>query len=259
MTKGNPNDSSMKLGFVAKVLDDGSYKPIYIAPDSTDKVRGDVYLSDSTSSTSNAATGVTAASPAAVKAANDNANNRLSKTDTNAQTVAGPITFSNTITASKTISGNVSGNAATATKLATARNITVRTNSNSKTDATASFNGSAAITLNLSSIDAGAVNTGTLPLSVIPKGALERLVSVADQTARFKLTTDSVQLGDTVQQTDTGVLYIVVDESNLGNAKGYVEYKAGTALSAQEATHATSADSATKATNDSAGNNINTT
>ncbi len=64
MAKGNPNDESMKLNFIPKVWDDEAkeFKPFYIAPDSTDKVRGDVYLSDDFSE-SDAATGVTAATP----------------------------------------------------------------------------------------------------------------------------------------------------------------------------------------------------
>lgn len=47
---------------------------------------------------------------------------------------------------------------------------------------------------------------------------------VADQTARFALTTDDstgVQNGDTVYQTDTGATYLVVDDTNLDSAAGY--------------------------------------
>jgi len=60
---------------------------------------------------------------------------------------------------------------------------------------------------------------------------LERLVTVADQTARFALTTSDVQLGDTVKQLDTGVMYIVSDESKLSSNDGYTEYTAGSATS----------------------------
>ena len=80
-----------------------------------------------------------------------------------------------------------------------------------------------------------------LSLSNLPAGALERLVDVADQTARYALTTATVQLGDTVRQIDTGIMYVVVDESNLNNASGYKEYVAGIAA---------------KATADESGNNI---
>lgn len=62
---------------------------------------------------------------------------------------------------------------------------------------------------------------GTLPLDMIPKGAVERVVNVADQTARFALTTNEVQLGDVVKQQDTGAFYYVVDEAELNNAAGY--------------------------------------
>lgn len=86
--------------------------------------------------------------------------------------------------------------------------------------------------------------TGVIDLSHIPQGALERVVTVANQAARFALTTANVQLGDTVKQTDTGLMYIVVNESKLNSADGYMEYTAGTATNAakaQEAVHATSA------------------
>lgn len=37
--------------------------------------------------------------------------------------------------------------------------------------------------------------TGVIDISHIPQGALERVVTVADDTARYKLTTSQVQLG----------------------------------------------------------------
>lgn len=73
--------------------------------------------------------------------------------------------------------------------------------------------------------------TGVIDLSHIPQGALERVVTVANQTARFALTTANVQLGDTVKQTDNGRMYIVVNESKLSSADGYMEYTAGQAAS----------------------------
>ena len=80
-------------------------------------------------------------------------------------------------------------------------------------------------------IDASKIASGTIDLARLPAGALERLVTVADQTARYALTAADVQLGDTVKQLDTGVMYIVVDASKLGQAAGYVEYTAGSAAS----------------------------
>ena len=63
-----PNENK-KLNFTLKVWDatDQAYRPVYIAPDATNAVQGDVKLSDATNSTLNAASGMTAATPAAVK------------------------------------------------------------------------------------------------------------------------------------------------------------------------------------------------
>jgi len=83
----------------------------------------------------------------------------------------------------------------------------------------------------ITSIDASKVNTGTLPISVIPKAALERLVSVTNDTARYALTTEDVQLGDTVKVVSSGALYLVKDTSNLGNENGYEPYSTGLAAS----------------------------
>lgn len=73
--------------------------------------------------------------------------------------------------------------------------------------------------------------TGVIDIAHIPQGALERVVTVADDAARYKLTTSQVQLGDTVKVTATGRMYIVVDESKLSTSAGYMEYAAGTAAS----------------------------
>lgn len=63
-------------------------------------------------------------------------------------------------------------------------------------------------------------------IGFIPAGAIEKLVKVADETARFALTTAQIQLWDSVLQLDTNVLYRVVDEANLDNADGYEAYTA---------------------------------
>ena len=73
--------------------------------------------------------------------------------------------------------------------------------------------------------------TGVIDISHIPQGALERVVTVTDDAARYKLTTSQVQLGDTVKVTSSGRMYIVIDESKLSSAAGYMEYSAGTAAS----------------------------
>lgn len=249
MAKGNPNDSTMKNNFVAKVYDPTlkTYRPIYVAPDATNNKRGEVWLSDATNATDSAATGVVAATPKAVKTVNDNANNKLDKTTTNAQSVTSPTTFTGRVTGNGgftgNLTGNVTGNADTATKLKTARSISVKGGNNGGTGS-ANFDGSGNISITIPLIDAASV-TGVLPLNTIPHGALERLVHVANKTARFQLTNTQVQTGDSVIQDDTGVMYIIVDDTHLNSDAGYQEYKAGTAL---EATHAANADNATNAT-----------
>ena len=249
MAKGNPNDSTMKNNFVAKVYDPTlkTYRPIYVAPDATNNKRGEVWLSDAIDATDSAATGVVAATPKAVKAVNDNANNKLDKTTATAQSVTSPTTFAGRITGNGgftgNLTGNVTGNADTATKLKTARSISVKGGNNGGTGS-ANFDGSGNISITIPSIDAASV-TGVLPLNTIPHGALERLVHVANKTARFQLTNTQVQTGDSVIQDDTGVMYIVVDDTRLNSDAGYQEYKAGTAI---EATHAANADNATNAT-----------
>ena len=80
-------------------------------------------------------------------------------------------------------------------------------------------------------LDASKITSGTIDIARLPAGALERLVTVADQTARFNLTTNDVQLGDTVKQLDTGIMYYVIDTSNLNSESGYTEYTAGSATS----------------------------
>ena len=233
-----PNGADKKLNFVAKVWDEvaQAYRPIYIAPDATDTVQGDVKLSDAVDSTLDAANGMTAATPKAVKSVQDNANNKLDKVAGADQTVASKVTFQNEQTFSKGatipsgyyLTGDVEGNASTATTLETSRSISVK--SGNATAGSANFNGSADITINVPQLDATTL-TGMVPIASIPQGALERLVKVANQTARFALTTGDVQLGDSVLQTDTGVMYIVVDTNELDNAAGYQEYKASTAMS----------------------------
>ena len=239
-----PNGESKKLNFVAKVWDAkanngvGAYRPIYIAPDATDDTQGDVFLSDEANSNLDAATGMTAATPKAVSDVLDTANNKLDKISTDTQSIAGAVSFANTATFIKQVQGNggfkgdLVGNASTATALKTARTITLDAGGASSS---ASFDGASNIAISLSQVDAGIVSKGVLPLSVIPQAALERLVKVADEAARFALTTDDVQLGDSVLQMDTSVMYVVVDTANLANADGYQEYKAGTATSASTA------------------------
>jgi hypothetical protein len=85
---------------------------------------------------------------------------------------------------------------------------------------------------------------GIVPLENLPEGALDRLIQVANKAARLALTSSQVQLGDTVQELDTKKMFIVIDESALGTEAAFVEYTAGRATFAQDASHA---DVATKA------------
>ena len=73
--------------------------------------------------------------------------------------------------------------------------------------------------------------SGVLSLDNIPKAALERQVPVADDTARFKLTTGDVQNGDVVKVKSTGLMYFVTDQTKLNSADGYMEFTAGSAAS----------------------------
>jgi len=73
------------------------------------------------------------------------------------------------------------------------------------------------------------VISGVLSIENIPHGALERCVVVADDTARFALTTDKVQTGDTVKVTESGKMYFVKDDTKLNSENGYEVYTAGSA------------------------------
>lgn len=73
---------------------------------------------------------------------------------------------------------------------------------------------------------------GTVPLSQIPPAAIERIVTVANDIARFALTTAEVQLGDTVKVTSTNKMYFVIDTDHLDGELGYQVYVAGKAAEA---------------------------
>lgn len=83
----------------------------------------------------------------------------------------------------------------------------------------------------LTNINASNISSGTIDIDRLPQGALERLTIVADQTARYALTVNDVQNGDTVKQTDTGEMWYVKDDTNLNNSSGYEVYNAGSATS----------------------------
>lgn len=82
----------------------------------------------------------------------------------------------------------------------------------------------------ITSLDASKL-TGIIDIARLPQGALERLVTVADDTARFALTTSDIQKGDTVKVTSTGFMFFVVDDTKLSTEAGYEQYTASAATS----------------------------
>lgn len=64
-------------------------------------------------------------------------------------------------------------------------------------------------------------SNGEISLNLIPKAAQPNVVVVANQAARFALTTAQVQNGDVVWQDDVGKPFYVVDDTQLGVAAGY--------------------------------------
>lgn len=120
-------------------------------------------------------------------------------------------------------------NAPTATKLRAARTIAL---SGAVTGSVSSdFGGNVTISTTLANFDASKIASGTISIDRLPKAALERLVVVADDTARFALTTATAQSGDTVKVTSTGKMYLIKDGSKLSSEDGYEPYTASQASS----------------------------
>lgn len=120
-------------------------------------------------------------------------------------------------------------NAPTATKLQAARTIAL---SGAVTGSVSSdFGSNVTISTTLANFDASKIASGTISIDRLPKAALERLIVVADDTARFALTTATAQSGDTVKVKSTGKMYLIKDESKLSSEDGYEPYTAGQASS----------------------------
>lgn len=120
-------------------------------------------------------------------------------------------------------------NAPTATKLQAARTIAL---SGAVTgSASSDFGSNITISTTLANFDASKITSGTIDIDRLPKAALERMVVVADDTARFKLTTATAQVGDTVKVTATNKMYLVKDDSKLNTEGGYEPYTASLASS----------------------------
>lgn len=120
-------------------------------------------------------------------------------------------------------------NAPTATKLQAARTIAL---SGAVTGSVSSdFGSNVTISTTLANFDASKIASGTISIDRLPKAALERLIVVADDTARFALTTATAQSGDTVKVKSTGKMYLIKDESKLNSEDGYEPYTASQASS----------------------------
>lgn len=120
-------------------------------------------------------------------------------------------------------------NAPTATKLQAARTIAL---SGAVTGSVSSdFGSNVTISTTLANFDASKIASGTISIDRLPKAALERLIVVADDTARFALTTATAQSGDTVKVQSTGKMYLIKDESKLSSEDGYEPYTASQASS----------------------------
>lgn len=120
-------------------------------------------------------------------------------------------------------------NAPTATKLQAARTIAL---SGAVTGSVSSdFGSNVTISTTLANFDASKIASGTISIDRLPKAALERLIVVADDMARFALTTATAQSGDTVKVKSTGKMYLIKDESKLNSEDGYEPYTASQASS----------------------------
>lgn len=120
-------------------------------------------------------------------------------------------------------------NAPTATKLQAAR--TIALSGAVSGSVSSDFGSNVTISTTLANFDASKITSGTINIDRLPKAALERMVVVADDTARFKLTTATAQVGDTVKVTATNKMYLVKDDSKLNTEDGYEPYTAGYASS----------------------------
>lgn len=120
-------------------------------------------------------------------------------------------------------------NAPTATKLQAAR--TIALSGAVSGSVSSDFGDNVTISTTLANFDASKIASGTISIDRLPKAALERLVVVANDTARFALTTATAQSGDTVKVTSTGKMYLIKDESKLNSEDGYEPYTASQASS----------------------------
>lgn len=133
-------------------------------------------------------------------------------------------------------------NAPTATKLYAAR--TIALSGDVSGSVSSDFGSNVTISTTLANFDASKITSGIIDIDRLPKAALERMVVVADDTARFKLTTATAQVGDTVKVTATNKMYLVKDDSKLNTEAGYEPYTASSASANMKAATASAAGAA---------------
>lgn len=73
---------------------------------------------------------------------------------------------------------------------------------------------------------------GQVPLNELPAMVFEHMEVVENDAARFALTTDEVQNGDTVYVNSSEIMYFVIDDTKLDREAGYKPLAAGTAAKA---------------------------
>ena len=113
-------------------------------------------------------------------------------------------------------------NAVSASKLATARTISL----SGAVSGSSTFDGSANmnVSVSLNGFDAGKITSGTISVDRLPKTALSEFIPVANKAARLALTKSEAQNGDTVKEADTKRMYLVTDDTKLNSEEGYQEY-----------------------------------
>ena len=75
-------------------------------------------------------------------------------------------------------------------------------------------------------LDASQIVSGTLSLDRIPRSAIERVIVVSDDEARYALTSDDVDNGDIVKVISTSLMWSVVDTQQLSSDAGYILFTA---------------------------------
>lgn len=236
-SSSNNFNSARITPFIAKVLVNDEWVPIYTPYDATSTAQGIAWLTDtvSTDYALDANYGKTAATPKGVvdfvaeKALIKDLESYpglSSEQKTAVQEVKGSVSFTGEVSAPKATVG-------AASKLDTDKTISVKVGEQGVSDAVV-FTGENDVVINVSKIDASTV-VGTLSTDCIPSGAMSSILVVANKEERFTLTPDQVKKGDMVQEADTGDIYVVIDVDKLDTEDGYTPMSAGNAAYAESA------------------------